>query len=135
MSDAGFVFGGTRTTPSVIAERDAAQAYHNSTFKHLEDLPMPFNPSGLVPYPCAHGIAVKPARFPRTKMFGARLDDEGNEYPPYQGQSWGRAKYLLDMEPLAFEGKITLYRPKCFICVGRAVGDDFYTAADGSPLR
>lgn len=92
-----------------------------------------FNPSGLVPYPCEHGIPVKPKRFPVTKGGTAWYDDAGNERPPYGARSWGRAKYLVIT---SFGGRdgIPYAESKCFVCLGRAVGDDFYYAADGSSL-
>lgn len=110
------------------AERIRVQKVHN-TYPHLP-FPTPFNPSGLVPYPCNHGIEVKPARFAATKGGNAWLDAEGNEKPPFGGNSWGRAKYL------GFTGKQGgVPVPACIVCQTGVVPDDFYIAADGSPLR
>lgn len=92
-----------------------------------------FNPSGLVPYPCEHGIPVKPKRYVVTKGGTAWFDAEGNEMPPFGAKSWGRAKYLVIT---SFGGRdgIPYATPQCFICLGRAA-EDFYVAADGTSLR
>lgn len=119
--------------PDTDEERARIQALHN-TYPHVTDMTSPLNPSGLVPYPCNHGIPVKPKRFPVTKGGKAWFDDEGNERPPFGGRSWGRSKYLVIS---AFGGRdgIPYAIAECFICLGKPVGDDFYVAADGSPLR
>lgn len=94
-----------------------------------------FNPSGLVPFPCDHGIETKPARYPVTKGGGfAHLNDAGEEYPPFIGLSWGRSKYLTIT---AFGGRsgIPYAIASCIVCTTGIYPDDFFTAADGTPLR
>lgn len=95
--------------------------------------PSPLNPSGLVPYPCDHGIAVKPARFAATRQ-DPWLDEDGNEKPPYGGKSWGRSKYLA---VTSFGGRdgVPYAIAECVVCVTGVIPDDFYTAADGTTLR
>lgn len=119
--------------PDPIEERKRIERIHNS-YPDVRGMPSVFNPSGLVPYPCGHGIPVKPARFPKTKGGTAWLDEEGNEKPPFAGRSWGRAKYLTTMRTGMSNGNATAV-PSCHICEGLPVGDDFYVAADGSSLR
>ena len=75
------------------AEWTAKVRAANNALPHLP-LPSVFDPSGLVPYPCNHGIAAKPARYPRTRRIDPWLDKEGNERPPYGGRTWGRGRYL-----------------------------------------
>lgn len=118
---------------SLEEERKKVAAYH-AKIPHLTDVAHSFDPSGLVPYPCTHGIAVKPARFPVTKGGTAWLDAEGNERPPFGGQSWGRSKHL---RITAFGGRngVPFAIAECVKCVGEPEPTDFYTAADGSSLR
>ena len=93
-----------------------------------------FDPSGLVPYPCDHGIAAKPARYPRTRRINPWLDKEGNERPPYGGRTWGLSRYL---SVTSFGGRdgVPYANSGCVVCEGHPVPEDFYTAADGSDLR
>lgn len=127
--------GQPRTTNAAVLEaRDAAEAYHQATFVHVEAIPQGLDPSGLVPYPCEHGVPVKPARYPKSRYM-ATLDEQGNERPPFGGRSWGRPKYLLSMEPLVFEGKHVQFRPRCVVCLGEPVPADFHTTRDGFDLR
>jgi len=122
---------GDRLGPA--AERARIEAIHNA-YPHVEAMPSIFDPSGLVPYPCSHGIPVKPKRFPVTKGGRAWFDDDGNERPPFAGKSWGRSKYLTIT---SFGGRsgIPYATAQCFVCIGKPVGEDFYVAADGSSLR
>jgi hypothetical protein len=114
------------------ADRERINAVHN-TYPHL-GAQRPFNPSGLVPYPCQHGVPVKPSRYPVTKGGNAWFDDDGNEQPPFGGLSWGRAKYL---DIAAFGGRdgIPYAVAECVVCTTGTYPDDFYIAADGSSLR
>lgn len=115
-------------------ELRAKAAIAHAKIPHVSDIPVVFDPSGLVPYPCDHGIAVKPARFPVTKGGTAWYDDAGDERPPFGGKSWGRSKYLVITSFGGRDGVPYAYA-QCFVCLGRPVGDDFYVAADGTSLR
>jgi len=115
------------------AQQMEFEAKHNS-YPDVYGMPSIFNPSGLVPYPCAHGIPVKPARYPQVKGGSAWFDKDGNEKPPFGGQSWGRSKYLTTLRT-GIRGGVATAVPSCHICENLPVGDDFYTAADGSSLR
>ena len=119
--------------PDPVEERRRIEKIHNG-YPEVRGMPSRFNPSGLVPYPCGHGIPVKPARFPQTKGGNAWFDEQGNEKPPFGGQSWGRAKYLTTLLTGINNGNATAVA-YCHICRSLPVGDDFYTAADGSSLR
>jgi hypothetical protein len=111
----------------------AIEKKHNS-YPDVYGMPSVFNPSGLVPYPCLHGIPVKPARYPQTKGGSAWFDADGNEKPPFGGHSWGRAKYLTTLRT-GIRGGVASAVASCHVCEGLPVGDDFYTAADGESLR
>ena len=52
-----------------------------------------FMPTGLVPYPCAHGLAELPADHPQFHRF-PNYSKAGGELPRFGGKSWGRSKYL-----------------------------------------
>ena len=118
--------------PDVEAERRRIEAIHN-TYPSLP-FPTPFNESGLVPYPCEHGIAVKPKRFAATKGGTVWRDEDGNERPPYGGRSWGRARYLTTLKTGMRNGVASAVA-YCVICNGEPEPADFYTAADGTELR
>lgn len=134
--------GSTSTpSPALLEKLLATEKYHIETFIHVPDFPHDFNPSGLVPYPCIHGVATKPARYPKTRYM-AQVDADGNELPPWGALSWGRAKYLRIS---AFGGRVTrsndrdYYTPyadaKCPLCEGKPAPEDFYMTADGFDLR
>ena len=127
--------GSPRTTSAAVMEdREKTEKYHHATFVHVEAIPQGMDPSGLVPYPCDHGVPVKPARYPKSRYM-AQADAEGNERPPFGGASWGRPKYLLHMEPQVYLGKHVQFRPRCVVCLGEPVPADFYTTRDGFDLR
>lgn len=130
-------------TQAEIEEKRRRDWAANDALPHVSDLPNQRDPSGLVPYPCEHGVPVKPARYPHTRNAGVWLDDDGNERPPYGGKSWGRAKYL---HIVAFGGRTTTdghgkewFSPfaqiLCTVCRGDPVPADFYTTADGFELE
>ena len=122
-----------RDAPDPIKERKRIEAIHNA-YPDAYGMPSRFNASGLVPYPCLHGIPVKPARFAATKGGTVWRDEAGNERPPYGGQSFGRSKYLTRLRAGTKNG-MAFAVATCAICDGLPVGDDFYVAADGSSLR
>lgn len=66
------------------------------------------DPSGLVPYPCTHGLAEAPAGMPHKKR-PFRPGPGGGELAPYGGLSWGRAKYL-HVNPI---GRMPVTCPVC----------------------
>lgn len=114
--------------PDPEDERARIEAIHNS-FPDVYGMASVFDPSGLVPYPCAHGIPVKPKRFPVTKGGKAWFDDDGNERPPFAGKSWGRSKHL---RITAFGGRdgIPFALAACPVCVGEPEPDDMTRPAD-----
>ena len=118
--------------PDPEEERARVEALHNS-YPDVYGMPSVFNPSGLVPYPCAHGIPVKPKRFPYTK-FKPWLDADGNEKPPFAGKSWGRSKHLR-ITAFGDRGGVPYSIAECVVCITGGAPEDFYTAADGSSLR
>lgn len=84
-----------------------------------------FSPSGLVPYPCTHGLAALPLGHPQVAN-EPRRNPAGEELPAFAGNSWGRSKYL---SIVAFGGRTNhlpgggeVYVPmaiiKCPVCLG-----------------
>lgn len=84
-----------------------------------------FSPSGLVPYPCAHGLSELPPGHPQVHRV-PRRSSAGGELPPWGSQSWGRSKHLR----IVFYGGRTEHLPggqaayvpiatiKCPVCLG-----------------
>lgn len=89
---------------------------------------MPRNTSGLVPYPCEHGLAAKPARYP---VMGPNpvFDEQGGELPPWGNISWGRSKHFMTMEPVLFSGHVS-YHPVPDCCRGTATPEQVQELAD-----
>lgn len=104
---------------------------HNLAIPHLPQ-DSALDPSGLVPYPCTHGIAAKPKRFPLTAR-KPWLDKNGDERPPYGGNSWGRSVYL-SITAFGGSGGVPFAHMSCIRCRGEEVPADFWMAADGSSL-
>ncbi len=99
----------------------------NTSIPHLGP-PSPFDPSGLVPYPCEHGLDAKPKRYPSTRHEPWK-DSAGDERPPYGGTTWGRSKYL---EIIAFGARdgVPYAIVKCPVCRGEPRPADMTTPAD-----
>jgi hypothetical protein len=87
-----------------------------------------FDPTGIVPYPCTHGMPMRPPEYGRFRMFPS-LDSDGNEFPPYGGRSWGRSKYLFVG---AYGGRqgIPFAYAECVVCRGEPRPDDLTTPAN-----
>ena len=86
-----------------------------------------FDPSGLVPYPCRHGIAAKPAAYPPTRH-EPWLDADGNEKPPFAGLSWGRSKYLR-INSFGGRDGVPYAIVTCPVCDGEQAPADMTTPA------
>lgn len=89
-----------------------------------------FDPSGLVPYPCTHGLATKPKRYGVMKQGGnARLGENGEELPPFGGWSWGRAKFLT-ITAFGARSGVPYCLVACPVCLGQPEPADMTTPAD-----
>lgn len=76
-----------------------------------------FNRSGLVPYPCTHGLAVLPPGHQQIHR-QPRIDKTtGGELPPWGSQSWGRSKYLKIIAYGSKDGA-PFSDARCPICIG-----------------
>lgn len=122
-----------RNAPDPEKERKRIEKIHNG-YPDAYGLASVFQPSGLVPYPCGHGIPVKPARYPVTKGGKAWFDEKGREKPPFGGLSWGRAKYL-GISSFGGRDGVPYAIAECIVCTTHGAPQDFYIAADGSSLR
>lgn len=109
-------------TKAELDEQTVKDRAWNDSLPHVMPSPSGLNPSGLVPYDCLHGVPVKPARYAHTKWRGVWLDDEGNEKPPYGGNSWGRARFQIS-------------GTQCIVCKTGEYPADFFTTADGVELE
>lgn len=78
--------------------------------------PSKFDPTGLSPAPCRHGLAEHP--------------DPDVMLSPHarQAVSWVRAKYLT----LGKKGNLPM--PGCPVCFGEPMPEDALLAADGTPV-
>jgi hypothetical protein len=77
-----------------------------------------------VPYPCAHGRPTRPAPFLSRYP---RINKNGEEEPPYGGQSWGQGKYLkitayggrTSTDGHGKEWHVPFCQIKCPVCLGQ----------------
>ena len=82
-----------------------------------------FNPGGMVPYPCKHGLPELPPTMPPIHRYPAR-GSMGGWLPMYGGQSWGRSKYLKIVSFGAKNGNIPFAIVRCPVCLGEPAPAD-----------